>query len=75
MIIADRFAFDLAKKSQKLGQGAVGEVIRGTDQETGKDVAIKLEAADSKHPQILHEAKIYRALEDGIGVPCVYWVG
>jgi hypothetical protein len=33
---------------------------------TGEEVAIKLESMKSKHPQLLRENKIYRALH-GVG--------
>ena len=61
--------------SAKLGSGAFGEVYLGFGQDTRKEVAIKLEQAKAKHPQVLHEAKLYKMLEDGLGTPKVHWIG
>ena len=61
--------------SAKLGSGAFGEVFLGFEQDTRKEVAIKLEQAKAKHPQVLHEAKLYKMLEDGLGTPKVHWIG
>ena len=60
---------------QKLGSGAFGEVFLGVDQDTQQEVAIKMEQVKAKHPQVLHEAKLYKLLEDGLGTPKVFWVG
>ena len=59
----------------KLGNGAFGEVFLGTDIDTKKEVAVKLEQAKAKHPQVVHEAKLYKLLEDNLGIPKVHWVG
>ena len=61
--------------SARLGSGAFGEVFLAYEQSTKKEVAVKVEQAKAKHPQVLHEAKLYKLLEDGLGTPKVYWVG
>ena len=61
--------------SAKLGSGAFGEVHLGFEQETRQEVAIKLEMSKSKHPQVAHEARLYKMLEDGLGTPKVHWIG
>lgn len=49
----------------KLGSGSFGEVYAGVNVETGEDIAMKLEPIKSRHPQLLDEAKVYRALKGG----------
>lgn len=61
--------------ARKIGSGSFGDIHVGTDQQTGEEVAIKLESVKTKQPQLLHEAKVYRMLAGGRGVPKVYWHG
>jgi serine/threonine protein kinase len=49
----------------KIGSGSFGEIYAGTNVHTGEEVAIKLEALKTKHPQLLYESKIYRILQGG----------
>lgn len=42
---------------------------------TKEKVAIKVEAQDSKYPQLLDEFKVYSASSHGKGVPKVFWCG
>jgi casein kinase I family protein HRR25 len=42
---------------------------------TGEEVAIKLESIKAKHPQLEYEAKVYKALSGGVGIPFVRWYG
>lgn len=42
---------------------------------TGEEVAIKLESVKARHPQLEYEAKVYKALSGGVGVPFVRWFG
>lgn len=60
---------------KKLGAGSFGEVRLGKNIETGKQVAIKLESAKTKNPQLLLEYRIYELIAGGRGVPNVYWYG
>ena len=48
--LAGRFQLDISDKSSKLGSGAFGQVFRGFDIEKNRDVAVKLEPIDTKHP-------------------------
>eukprot|EP01017_Pseudomicrothorax_dubius_P049344 TRINITY_DN9161_c0_g2_i3.p1 TRINITY_DN9161_c0_g2~~TRINITY_DN9161_c0_g2_i3.p1 ORF type:complete len:322 (+),score=46.71 TRINITY_DN9161_c0_g2_i3:85-1050(+) len=59
--------------TKKLGAGAFGEIYQGIDVKTKEEVAVKLEKADSRVPQLFYEAKLYQyfhqeegALENGI---------
>ena len=42
---------------------------------TGEEVAIKLESRKAQHPQLEYEAKVYKSLAGGVGVPFVRWYG
>ncbi len=59
----------------KLGAGAFGEVYKGTDQKTEKELAIKREPVTAVPPQLRYEAKVYSVVGDGVGFPRVHWFG
>ena len=42
---------------RKVGSGSFGDIYLGTNVTNGQEVAIKLERAQSKHPQLIYEAK------------------
>lgn len=63
------------KVSRKIGSGSFGDIFLGTDSSTSDEIAIKRESVKSRHPQLLYEAKIYRILAGGVGVPAVHWYG
>ena len=48
---------------KKIGAGSFGDVFIGQNAETNEDVAIKLEDANSKFPQVLAEAKVMSLLK------------
>jgi serine/threonine protein kinase len=56
------------KIGKKLGSGAFGEVFSATELASGEEVAIKVESNRTKHPQLLHEAKLLKLLK-GKGIP------
>ena len=60
---------------KKLGSGAFGEIYYGRHISEDKEVAIKLEEINTKHPQIFYESKIYTTLKGGTGIPNIYWCG
>ncbi|CAH8541706.1 unnamed protein product [Schistosoma turkestanicum] len=60
---------------RKIGSGSFGEIYLGTDITNNEEVAIKLECVKAKHPQLQIEAKIYRLMQGGIGIPCLKWSG
>ncbi|KAL9540894.1 casein kinase I [Mucor bainieri] len=60
---------------RKIGAGSFGDIYLGTNLITGEEVAIKLESVKAKHPQLEYEAKVYKALSGGVGVPFVRWFG
>lgn len=59
---------------RKIGSGSFGCLYEGVDPR-GREVAIKLEPANTKHPQLLYEARIVKLLQGGIGIPACYWYG
>ena len=63
------------KLLELLGSGGFSEVFNGVDTVHGNEVAIKLEKADCKYPQLLYEAKIYRMLSDKQCVPEILYAG
>ncbi|KAG2236635.1 hypothetical protein INT48_000190 [Thamnidium elegans] len=54
---------------RKIGAGSFGDIYLGTNLITGEEVAIKLESVKARHPQLEYEAKVYKALSGGVGVP------
>ncbi|CAH8611889.1 unnamed protein product [Heterobilharzia americana] len=60
---------------RKIGSGSFGEIYLGTDITNNEEVAIKLECVKAKHPQLQIEAKIYRLMQGGVGIPCLKWSG
>ncbi|XP_030526254.1 casein kinase 1-like protein 2 [Rhodamnia argentea] len=60
---------------RKIGSGSFGEIYLGTNVQTNEEVAIKLEPVKTKHPQLLYEAKLYKILQGGTGIPNVRWFG
>ena len=70
--ISENFILNARKK---LGSGAFGEIYYGKHILEDKEVAIKLEEINTKHPQIFYESKIYTTLKGAIGIPNIYWCG
>ncbi|KAM7519649.1 hypothetical protein LguiB_018611 [Lonicera macranthoides] len=60
---------------RKIGSGSFGEIYLGTCIGTNEEVAIKLENIKTKHQQLFSEAKLYRILQGGTGIPSVRWHG
>lgn len=46
-----------------------GDIYLGVNIISGEEVAIKLESVKAKHPQLEYEAKVYKTLAGGVGVP------
>ena len=53
----------------------LGDIYLGVNIISGEEVAIKLESIKAKHPQLEYEAKVYKTLAGGVGVPFVRWFG
>lgn len=63
---------------RKIGAGSFGDIYLGTNIETQEEIAIKLESAKTRHPQLAYEYKLYRILQSRgeiVGIPTVHWFG
>ncbi|KAK7859168.1 casein kinase 1-like protein 1 [Quercus suber] len=63
------------KLGPKIGSGSFGVIFHGTDVLTGEEVALKHEHVETKHPQLMHESRVYKILQGGTGIPNVKWSG
>ena len=59
---------------RKIGKGAYGQIFLGANTLTAEEIAIKIEPT-IKESQCLYESKIYRILQEGTGIPKLYWYG
>ncbi|KAI8581377.1 hypothetical protein K450DRAFT_232770 [Umbelopsis ramanniana AG] len=66
---------DKYRIGRKIGSGSFGEIYLGTNVMTGEEVAIKLESVKAKHRQLEYEAKVYKSLAGGYGIPMIRWYG
>ncbi|KAL5276862.1 hypothetical protein ACFFRR_002210 [Megaselia abdita] len=60
---------------RKIGSGSFGDIYLGMSMLCGEEVAIKMENAQARHPQLLYEYKLYRVLSGGIGIPRIRYYG
>ena len=60
---------------KRIGAGSFGEIYAGENVTTHEEIAIKLEPARTRPPQLLSESKIYKALSGGTGIPAIKWYG
>ncbi|OBT82430.1 hypothetical protein VE02_08921 [Pseudogymnoascus sp. 03VT05] len=60
---------------RQIGKGTFGVVFSGTSIISGEVIAIKFEDVKAKQPQIGHEARIYKTLAGGTGIPRMHWFG
>ncbi|KAI8073907.1 kinase-like domain-containing protein [Gongronella butleri] len=63
------------KLGKKIGAGSFGEIFLGSNILSGEDVAIKMESVRAAHPQLEYEARVYKTLAGGVGIPFVRWYG
>jgi len=60
---------------RKIGGGSFGDIYLATDMTTHEEVAVKLEHAKTKHPQLHVECKFYKVMQGGVGIPLVKYYG
>lgn len=63
------------KIGKKIGSGSFGDIYLGINISNNEEVAIKLESIKSRRPQLIFEAKVYKLLAGGYGIPNVHWYG
>lgn len=63
------------KLGRKIGSGSFGQIFLATHVDTHQIVAVKMENRETKHPQLLYEAKLYNYLQGLAGVAAVHWSG
>ena len=67
------------KFGKKLGSGAFGDIYLVSHKTTNEEYAAKVEKADTRHPQIQFEAKLYNYLHSDSnidnGLPRIYYQG
>ncbi|CDS11805.1 Putative CK1/CK1/CK1-D protein kinase [Lichtheimia ramosa] len=63
------------KIGRKIGAGSFGEIYLGTNITSGEDIGIKLESIRAAHPQLEYEARVYKTLAGGVGIPFCRWYG
>ncbi|MQM07738.1 hypothetical protein Taro_040583 [Colocasia esculenta] len=71
----DRIVGDKYKLGRKIGSGSFGEIYLATHVDTFEIVAVKIEKTETKHPQLLYEAKLYNALRGASGIANIRWSG
>jgi casein kinase 1 len=60
---------------KRIGGGSFGEIYCGEHIISHEDVAVKLESMNTRPPQLHTEAKIYKILSGGVGIPALSWFG
>ena len=60
---------------QKLGSGSFGDIYLAYNLENGEQVAAKVESSNARDPRLEEEFKIYGALQGGVGIPHMRWIG
>ncbi|KAJ3367196.1 casein kinase I [Allomyces arbusculus] len=70
MLIGNKY-----RLGRRIGGGSFGEIYLATNILNGEEVAVKLENPQIKHPQLEYEARVYRVLAGGVGIPYVRYFG
>ena len=69
-VVCSRF-----RLKKKIGAGSFGEIYAAENIVTHEQVAVKVEKAACRVPQLAYEAKLYRALAGSVNVPKFYHYG
>lgn len=67
----------VSKKKQYSSSTVLTKISKflGTNIMSGEDIAVKLESIRAAHPQLEYEARVYKTLAGGVGIPFVRWYG
>lgn len=62
----------------RISGGAFGEIFKAVNTKTNLEVAVKVEPANTDHPQLLYECKLYNYLHNDStvidkGIPNIYY--
>ena len=60
---------------KKIGAGSFGDIFRGMNVTTKKEVAVKLESTTTRFSQLAVEKRVYEVLRGGSGVARIHWFG
>lgn len=58
---------------RKIGSGSHGDIYLGINITNEKEVAVKLEHKSATHHQLLNEYRLYKLLQDGVGIPKIQY--
>lgn len=58
---------------RKIGSGSFGDIYKGVNVQTGEEVAMKVESAKAKHPQLIYESKLLKHLQGAPGIAQIYY--
>lgn len=58
---------------RKIGSGSFGDIYKGVNVQTGEEVAMKVESAKAKHPQLIYESKLIKHLQGAPGIAQIYY--
>ena len=70
-----RVANQQYRLGKRIGSGSFGVIYEGTHVQTGEIVAVKLEKANARHPQLQYESRIYKHMKKSKGVPSIKFYG
>ena len=74
-VSADTVIAGKYRLGRKLGSGSFGVIHHAITVGTNEEVAIKLEPANTRHPQLQYESRLYRIFQGAIGIPAIHWYG
>ncbi|KAK3305054.1 kinase-like domain-containing protein [Chaetomium strumarium] len=75
MTTADLRVGNKSRIGRKIGSSSFGDIYLGTNIISGEKIAIKLESVKAKDPHLEDEARVYKSLAGGVGIPFVRWFG
>lgn len=62
------------KLIRKIGSGSFGDIYVAICLKNGKEVAVKLEPLNARHPQLIYESRVIRYFVHGTGFPKLHYI-